>query len=240
MSLSLNVRKKVDGFDLNVRWDIDAELAVIFGHSGSGKSMTLKMIAGLLSPDEGYIHLGDRVLFDSSKKINILPMKRSIGYVFQDLALFPHMTVIKNILYGTKGIEGKQRDRKVQEIINAFHLGGLEKKLPSEISGGQKQRVALARTLIRNPDVLLLDEPFSALDNQLRVETRNFLINIQKEFCIPVILVTHDVLEAHSLAEKIIVYLNGRVIQTGRPEEVFDNALYPGIEKRTSLSALYS
>jgi molybdate transport system ATP-binding protein len=225
MGLSLNIHKKVHEFTLNVRWEIEDELAVLFGHSGAGKSMTLKIIAGLLDPDEGFVQLGDKVLFDSSRKINISPIRRSVGYVFQDLALFPHMTVRENILYGTKGIEGKERDRKVDDIINAFHLGGLEKKLPSEISGGQKQRVALARALIRRPDILLLDEPFSALDDELRIEIRTFLRALQAEFRIPVLLVSHDIMDAYAVSEKVILYSKGDIARISSPGEALHNRI---------------
>src|SRR5271169_3242923 len=230
MGLSVKVIKIVNSFSLDAEWTIGNELAVLFGRSGAGKTLTLQMIAGLLSPDQGFIQLDESTFFDSSAGKNLPPQKRSCGYVFQDLALFPHMTIRENILYGAHGLSKVERDQQAGNMIEKFRITGLEKKYPAEISGGQKQRVALARALIRNPDVLLLDEPFSALDNQLRIETGNFLINIQKEFRIPVILVTHDVPEAHALAEKIIVYLAGRVIQIGRPEEVFDNTVSTGVE----------
>ena len=151
------------------------ELAVLFGYSGAGKSLTLQLIAGLLKPDAGRITANGDVLFDSQKRINVPPQRRSLGYVFQDLALFPHMTVRQNIAYGATGLPRGARQERVGEMLEVFHLEDLADKPPAEISGGQKQRVALARALIRRPQALLLDEPFSALDNPLRREMRQFL-----------------------------------------------------------------
>lgn len=230
MGLSINVHKKMDGFSLDAEWVIGNELAVLFGYSGAGKSLTLQAIAGLVDPDRGHIYLDDSVCFDSSRKINVSPRERSVGYVFQDLALFPHMTVKENILYGAKGLDIRESEEALRGMIESFHLAGLGKKLPSEISGGQKQRVALARALIRRPRLLLLDEPFSALDNPVRMEMRRFLLKIRSEVNIPVIMVTHDMSEACSLADTIIVYAGGRAVQSGHPSEVFNNPASPEVE----------
>ena len=223
MGLSLKLRKQVNGFNLDVEWAMENEMSVLFGFSGAGKSMTLQLMAGLIRPDEGWIYSGDRILFDSRSEINLAPQDRSIGYVFQNLALFPHMTVKGNILYGAGDLKKEQREERIGEMIVAFHLDGLEARYPSEISGGQQQRVALARALIRRPDLLLLDEPFSALDNPLRLEMQKFLKEVRQKFNIPVILVTHDLLEAYAVADKIIVYSQGKIVQTGSPLEVGHN-----------------
>ncbi len=223
MGLSLKLRKQVNGFNLDIEWAMENEMSVLFGFSGAGKSMTLQLMAGLIRPDEGWIYSGDRILFDSRSEINLAPQDRSIGYVFQNLALFPHMTVKGNILYGAGDLKKAQREERSREMIAAFHLDGLEARYPSEISGGQQQRVALARALIRRPDLLLLDEPFSALDNPLRLEMQKFLKEVRQEFNIPVILVTHDLLEAYAVADKIIVYSQGKIVQTGSPLEVGRN-----------------
>jgi molybdate transport system ATP-binding protein len=220
MGIFFSARKKLSGFTLDASWEIGNELAVIFGYSGAGKSMTLQMIAGLLAPDEGKIVMGDKVLFDSGQNVNAQPQKRSIGYVFQDLALFPHMTVGENILYGSHGIDKTEQEQHCCELLRMFRITGLEDRLPSQISGGQKQRVALARSLIRRPDALLLDEPFSALDMPIRIEMRAILKDIQKSFDIPVVLITHDVDEALALADRMIVYAEGRVLQAGSPEKI--------------------
>jgi molybdate transport system ATP-binding protein len=223
MAFSLELHKKVNGFALEVEWAIQEELAVLFGFSGAGKTMTLQMIAGLMKPDQGTLRSGEQVLFDSRAGINVPPQDRSIGYVFQDLALFPHMTVGENILYGAKGLAKKERQEKTEELIERFQLGGLGKKRPAEISGGQRQRVALARALIRRPKLLLLDEPFSALDYPLRLEMRQYLTGVTRHYKIPVIMVTHNLHEASKLADKIIIYSEGRVTQVGTPAEVRDN-----------------
>jgi molybdate transport system ATP-binding protein len=182
MGLSIKLKKIFDRFTLDVAWEVGNELAVIFGPSGSGKSITLQLIAGLMKPDEGFIRVDGKIFFDSSMKDGVSPQNRSFGYVFQDLALFPHMTVFQNIYYGANGIGRTHKAERVKEIMGIFHLNGLEEKFPCEISGGQKKRVALARALIRNPDVLLLDEPFTSLDTLLRREMRNVIRNIRREF----------------------------------------------------------
>ena len=223
MGFSVKLCKRIEGFTLDVAWQINNELAVLLGYSGAGKSMTLRMIAGLMKPDDGFVRLDNKSFFESASKIHLPPQERPFGYVFQDLALFPHMTALKNILYGSQGLDESEKRERAMEMIRAFHIEGLEHKYPSEISGGQKQRVAFARALMRRPEVLLLDEPFSALDKPLRLEMRRFLRDIKDRFGIPIVLVTHDVAEAHTLADTVIVYSKGRVLQTGTPREVFDN-----------------
>lgn len=222
MGLSVSLKKKIKGFTLDAAWEIGDELAVLFGYSGSGKSLTLQMIAGLLRPDEGVVRSNSKTYFNSSAGVDTPPWLRSFGYVFQDLALFPHMTVFGNIIFGAPEMSKDEKVSKAEEMIKAFKLTGLEKRYPSEISGGQKQRAAFARALIRQPDVLLLDEPFSALDYPLRLEMRGFLQEIRERFGIPVILVTHDFDEASSLADKIIVYSHGKVAQAGSLQEVMN------------------
>jgi len=222
MGLAVELRKKVNGFALDVAWEIGNELAVLFGFSGAGKSLTLQLIAGLLTPDDGHIQLGDEVYFDSRQRVNVPPQRRSFGYLFQDLALFPHMTALENVMYGATGIAKGERLDRARGIFKAFHLEGLERKFPAEISGGEKQRVAFARALIRSPAVLLLDEPFSSLDNPLRLEMRRFLVEVRKEFGIPVVLVTHDLVEACSLADRMIVYSRGKIAQVGAVAHVLD------------------
>lgn len=229
MGLAINIQKSVNGFTLNADWEIGNELAVLFGYSGAGKSLTLRMIAGLMRPDRGSVRLNGRPLFDSSSGVDLPPQARSFGYVFQDLALFPHMTVRNNILYGAHGMDRDERWDRMEEMIGLFRLSGLEDKLPPDISGGQKQRVALARALIRKPAALLLDEPFSALDNPLRRDMQRFLKEIHREFPIPVVLVTHDISEARAIADRIIVYCNGAVLQAGEASDVFARPATPAV-----------
>jgi molybdate transport system ATP-binding protein len=225
MGLSLKLRKRINSFSLDVEWSMDNELTVLFGFSGAGKSITLQLLSGLLRPDEGWIHSEAKVLYDSRSGINLAPQERSIGYVFQNLALFPHMTVKGNILYGAVGLRKDRRERRCRDMITAFQMEGLEGRFPAEISGGQQQRVALARALIRRPDLLLLDEPFSALDHPLRKEMQSFLKDIRNKFNVPIILVTHDLSEAYTVADKVIVYSKGKIVQTGSPVEVAQKPL---------------
>jgi molybdate transport system ATP-binding protein len=230
MSLSVKIKKVFGSFILDGEWSIDNELAVLFGHSGAGKSLTLQIVAGLIRPDEGSVRLNNRTLFDSASQVNLTPQERSFGYVFQDLALFPHMTVQENILYGAHGVNKHERQQRAAEMIERFQLAGLERKKPRQISGGQKQRVAIARALIRKPDALLLDEPFTALDAPLRMEMQNFLKQIRQEFPIPVVLVTHDLDEAGILADKLIICAKGKTVQTGTPLEVIHSPACPEVE----------
>lgn len=180
-------------------------------------SLQVASVATVLIIATGFIRSDSETLFDSTLKINIPSHRRFLGYVFQDLALFPHMTVRENILYGAKGLEKSEREDSFHSMMESFRLRGLETKMPSEISGGQKQRVALARSLIRRPNALLLDEPFSALDNEMRLEMRNFLRNTQRIFQIPIVLVTHDIGDLHSLADKVVTYSCGNIVQTSFP-----------------------
>jgi len=176
------------------------------------------------------IRLDDLLFFDSASGKGLRPQDRMLGYVFQDLALFPHMTVYQNILYGGHGISKTEKLVRADEMISRFRIADLRDRLPAQISGGQKQRVALARALIRRPEALLLDEPFSALDNPVRTEMRKLLVEVRYEFNIPIVLITHDVSEAYSVADRIIVYSGGRIAQAGSPFEVFHNPVSSGVE----------
>ena len=221
MGLSVKLLKRVKGFTLDVEWEIGNEVAVLFGSSGAGKSMTLQLIAGLMEPDAGFIRSNGTIFFDKSSGINISPQQRSLGYVFQDRNLFPHMTVRENIAYGLKGKSREERDTRIDDMIRQFRLEGLETMPPSEISGGQKQRVALARALIERPKALLLDEPFTALDSHLRFEMRKLLQEVRNEFDIPIVLVTHDFEDAYLLGNHILVYIGGRLEQVGERDDIF-------------------
>ena len=218
--LAVSLRARLPGFDLDVAWEIGAELAVLFGPSGAGKSLTLRMIAGLAQPDAGRVAAGGRLLLETARALCLPPPQRSIGYVFQDLALFPHMTVLENVLYGGHGLERDERAARAESLIRRFGLADLQRRRPGEISGGQKQRVAFARALLRRPSVLILDEPFSALDMTLRRDMGALLREVQRDLKLPAVLVTHDAFEAASLADTVILCSAGRVIRQGTPEEI--------------------
>ena len=167
MQLILDFEKKLEDFHLHVHYEGQASRIGILGASGCGKSMTLRSIAGIETPDRGLISLSGRDLFDSEKKINLRPQQRRVGYLFQNYALFPTMTVEQNIMAGVRGSK-EERQKRAQEMVHAFQLEGLEKRRPAELSGGQQQRVALARIMAYHPEALLLDEPFSAMDYFLK------------------------------------------------------------------------
>lgn len=221
MSLTFTLKKGFEGFTEDVGLTLGEELLVLFGPSGAGKTLILKMISGLVSPDEGTVVVGGRTVFDSAGDVFVPIRKRKIGYLFQDYALFPHMTVYGNIAYGISGMAEDLVKDKVKGLITVTRLNGLEDRYPHELSGGQKQRTALARTLATGPEVLLLDEPFSALDYQVREKLRADLIGIHKLFPVTTVVVTHDLEEAFMLGTRIAVINNGRIEQSGTREEVF-------------------
>ncbi len=219
-TLTVNIKKKLHDFQLSADWSERGNITCLFGYTGSGKSLTLKMIAGLIKPDSGNISFGDKTFFDSSMGVNIPPQRRGIGYVSQSDALFPHMTLYQNILYGLDA-RGGDRVKRVKDIISVLRLETLEQKYPHQISGGQRQRTAIARAVIRNPKLLLLDEPFNSLDHAVRKKMYNDLLRYQKYFAVPIILVTHDIDELNSLANWVVLYNDGGVVQAGAPEDVF-------------------
>ncbi|WP_440952182.1 ABC transporter ATP-binding protein [Methanococcoides sp. FTZ1] len=208
-------------FSLDAAFEAGDELVVLFGRSGSGKTTTLRCIAGLETPESGSIVVNDETYFDSRSGIDLRPQYRKPGYVFQNYALFPHMDVKKNITYGLKGWDKEKKEERMLEMLRLLHIEGLEDRYPSQLSGGQKQRVALARALAPNPRILLLDEPFSALDMVVRMRLRERIKAIQKELLIPVLFITHNPEEAFSLADRVVVLHDGKVHQAGTPREVF-------------------
>ena len=222
-SLKVNIQKKLKEFDLDIDFELKKGRLGILGPSGCGKSMTLKSIAGIVDPDKGIISLNageETVYFDSSNKVNLKPQKRNVGYLFQNYALFPNMTVEENIACGLS----KDDDEKiVSEMIKRFHLGGLEKRYPRQLSGGQQQRVALARIMAYGPDVILLDEPFSAMDTFLKEQLRIELINSLKDFDGFSIMVTHDRDEAFQFCDELIVLDKGKIIAKGDTYDIFEN-----------------
>ncbi|MBE6509584.1 MAG: ATP-binding cassette domain-containing protein [Methanobrevibacter sp.] len=221
--LKVNIQKKLKEFDLNVDFELKKGCLGILGPSGCGKSITLKSVAGIVDPDKGIVSLttdNETVYFDSERKINLKPQKRNVGYLFQNYALFPNMTVEENVAAGLS----KDDDKKiVSDMIKRFHLDGLEKRYPRQLSGGQQQRVALARILAYSPDVILLDEPFSAMDTFLKEQLRIQLSNILDEFDGFSILVTHDRDEVFQFCDELIILDKGRIIAKGETHNIFEN-----------------
>ena len=216
MDLRVSIRKKLRDFVLDVDFEVRDEIFALLGASGSGKSMTLKCIAGIETPDEGAIILNGRTLFDSVKKINLSPQLRRAGYLFQNYALFPNMTVAENILFAAVG----NKISKLKENLSRFQLDGLENVYPHELSGGQQQRVAFARVLTSHAEILLLDEPFSALDSYLRWQLELELAKLFKIYG-AAILVSHDRGEVYRLADKVAVMHDGKIDTVDLKREVF-------------------
>lgn len=201
-------------FTLSSSFTAEGTRLALFGPSGSGKTLTLLALAGLLRPDRGRIAIGGRVLFDSEQGLWIAPRKRRVGIVFQDYALFPHLTVRHNVAFGLKRLLrplSRQAAQRVDKVLELFGLAELAGSLPGDISGGQRQRTALARAVMPEPELLLLDEPFSALDQPLRARMRHETRRLLDNLGIPVVLVTHDPEDVQALAEIVAVYEQGRV-----------------------------
>jgi molybdate transport system ATP-binding protein len=203
--------KKLRPFALDVQFSVPGGVTVIFGPSGSGKTTLLECLAGLLQPEAGRIEADGEALFDSECGIDLPPQQRRIGYVFQELALFPHMTAAQNIGFGI-GAGNDEKQRLVREMLERFHIGHLASHRPDEISGGERQRVALARALVSRPRLLLLDEPFSALDDKLKTAIMEDLKRWLAENRIPVLLVTHDRGEAQMLGDRMLLLKQGSMI----------------------------
>lgn len=198
------------------------ELIALFGQSGAGKTTLLRILSGLVTPDKGQIRFRDEVWFDSEKRINVPPQQRNISLMFQDYALFPNMNVEQNIQFA----QTEKNQQKVLELIELLGLTELRKRRPSTLSGGQKQRVALARALARKPQLLLLDEPLSALDAEMRSSLQDEIVKVHQLAGVTTIMVSHDLSEVFRLASQVLYIENGTITRTGKPEEVFsDNSI---------------
>ena len=204
---------------LDVKTEIESgQIVALYGASGAGKTSTLRMLAGLMQPDSGYIQIDGKIWLDSDKKINFAPQQRSMSYMFQNYALFPNMTVRANLEFAQE----KNADKKqIDELIGAMQLGDLQHQFPPTLSGGQQQRVALARALVRRTDLLLLDEPLSALDQTTRLHLQDYLLEIHRLYKPTIVLVSHDIGEVFRLAHRVLMMENGRIVRTGTPLEVF-------------------
>lgn len=223
--ISISLKKNLQGANGKMTLEVDGhispgDLVVIYGVSGAGKTSILRMIAGLFNPESGKIEINNTCWFDSQKNINIKPQHRKVGFVWQDYALFPNMTVKQNLRFA---LQKGQSEKIITELMEIIELTGLQNRRPHTLSGGQQQRVALARALVRKPQILLLDEPLSALDDNMRMKMQDYLLKVHKQYKLTTILVTHDMAEIFKLAKKIFILDQGRFVKEGTPHEVFSH-----------------
>lgn len=239
--IKVKINKTLGKFNLNMDFETDKKTIAILGASGSGKSMTLKCISGLLTPEEGFISIGDTVYFDSENSINLPTRKRRAGYMFQSYALFPHMTAIENVKFAIIGDNQKKEDIS-RSLLDSFYIGDLADRYPSQLSGGQKQRVAMARILATDPKIILLDEPFSALDGMLRWRMEEEIIGMIREYDIPTILVSHDRDEVYRICDEVVVLNHGKMEVFADKKSVFlnpktiENSVLVGFDNHSKLS----
>lgn len=227
------------GFSLEIDFQARAGITALFGPSGSGKTLTLDSIAGFSRPDAGRILLDDQILFDAAARVNLRPQKRNCGYVFQNYALFPHMTLRQNLMFAAERQPRLERHRRVNEMLDRFHLTDVSGRRPHEVSGGQKQRCSIARALIGSPRLLLLDEPARGLDAPLRAELYSLLLKIRADFGIPVLLVTHDLEECFELAEEMVIIREGRIVQSGPPRRILEQPATVEVARLVGVSNLF-
>ncbi len=224
--ISINIQKTLFAatgkMQLALQLEIkQGQLVTLYGVSGVGKTSTLRMLAGLLKPDAGQLKVGQELWYSSEQKVNLKPQERQVGMVFQDYALFPNMTVLQNLEFAL----GKQTNKKIiKELIEVVELGDLQHRKPSTLSGGQQQRVALARALVQQPKLLLLDEPLSALDQEIRSKLQAYILQVHRHFKLTTILVSHDKKEIVKLSDWIFVLEKGQVKQQGHPISIFEKA----------------
>lgn len=223
MALEVRIKKQFPDFLLDVEFQTEEEIFGVLGESGCGKSLTLKCIAGIEKPDQGRIVLNGRELFDSKKGINLPARERKVGYLFQEYALFPNMTVEENIAVGIKEKKKGEKRKKIHDYIQKFFLEGLEKKHPSSLSGGQKQRVAIARMLAAEPELILLDEPFSAVDSYLKWKLEQMLLEWLEEVQVTTLLVSHNRDEVYRLCDRMGIIHKGHMEVCGKKQEIFQN-----------------
>lgn len=218
IDLQRKLRSPAGVMDLDVQLSIrPGQLVALYGPSGSGKTSLLRMVAGLMTAGSGRISVMDQVWYDAAKRVNKKPQDRNVSIVFQDYALFPNMTVRQNIAFG---VPRSSPATLVGDMIEFMELGDLQHRKPALLSGGQQQRVALARAVVRKPSLLLLDEPLSALDTELRWRMQDFVLQVHKKFSLTTILVSHDMLEVQRLAEDVFLIQDGKIIRTGIPSAV--------------------
>jgi molybdate transport system ATP-binding protein len=219
--MALRIERRFSAtFVLNIAFEIPAGFTMLLGPSGSGKTVTLNSLGGLIQPDLGWITLNSHLLFDSASRVNLPPQQRRVGYLFQDLALFPHLTIARNIEYGIARLPAKEKTQRITPLVQSFRIAHLLQSKPREISGGERQRAALARSLVTKPEALLLDEPLAALDHATKATIIDDLREWNEVHRIPILYVTHSPEEAFALGQRVIVLKHGRVLASGTPQEV--------------------
>jgi molybdate transport system ATP-binding protein len=231
MALEVRIRAHMGSFRLDVGFEADEGVTAVLGASGAGKTLTLRAIAGLFRPDSGRIAIGARALYDSLAQLDLPARERKVGYMFQEYALFPHLSVADNITFGLRGVPHAQVRALLTETLELLGLSGLDKRFPDGLSGGQRQRVALGRALASRPKVLLLDEPFSSLDSPTRSAVTEQFLSLRSQIAVPTVLVTHDTTEAYSLAQRLVVLHEGAVLQEGPREDVFHHPASPQVAR---------
>ena len=230
MKLSVHVRKQLSPqFLIDLAFDVEPGVTIVFGESGSGKTTLLRCVAGLTRPDDGRIVIGDRVLFDADAGVDVEPSRRQVGFVFQHLALFPHLTASDNIAYGLSTRAPAERRHQTAVIAESFRIGHVLDRRPAEISGGERQRVGLARSLVTSPDILLLDEPLSALDHNTQSRIIADLRHWNETRRIPILYVTHSQREVFALGERVLVLQSGAILADGTPQQVMDAPLHDSL-----------
>ncbi|MEO1263325.1 MAG: ATP-binding cassette domain-containing protein [Bacteroidota bacterium] len=221
--ISINKKLNAASGEMHLAFSCQIEqgqLVTLYGKSGVGKTSILRILAGLMEPDEAYISAGHKIWVDTKKNINLKPQKRKIGFVFQDYALFPNMTIKENLTFALV----KNQDKKIiGELIDIMELGELQHRKPTTLSGGQKQRVALARALVQRPVLLMLDEPLSALDHEMRGKLQQHILQAHREYGLTTLLVTHDISEIIKMSNQVIVLEEGKISQHGTPAQIFSH-----------------
>lgn len=228
--IQLKIQKKLQSASGEMLLDLDFkikenEFVTLYGASGSGKTTTLRILSGLTTADKGTITVDNTIWLDTDKKIQLPPQKRKIAYVFQDYALFPNMSVRENLSYA---LEKGQDKTIIEELLSLMELEQLQHQKSTQLSGGQKQRVALARALVQKPRILLLDEPLSAVDNEMRVKLQDYIIRAHRKYKLTTILVSHEISEIYKMSDQVIVLENGKISKHGTPEQVFSSRLVRG------------
>lgn len=217
------------GFHLDIQFEAAAGVTVLYGPSGSGKTLSLESIAGFVTPDSGRLMLDNRILFDAESGVDLRPRQRSCGYVFQNYALFPHMTLRENLAFAADGLPRLERHRRIAEQLDRFKLTGMAGRYPHELSGGQKQRGSIARALIVKPRLVLLDEPGRGLDAALRTDLYALIRELREGLPVPVLLVTHDLEECFALADRVLLFDAGKIVHRGTPAELLNNPGTSGV-----------